>query len=666
MPLQDSFSSRRPSEQSSVPHAPKPNRLPKPPTRDDLEFTHSCAISNPNVPLGLMWKKGSKAYLLTVMSGVDSRRNEPAWVLHSGTDQERTVVWSYRSSDLNFIFARLGELGSNAPAPASDPVPVGLQSGEFPAWTNELPLGDVVLEPGTVFADHYEILSEIGVGGMGVVYRAADRKSNREVAIKLLHAHLVSDPVSKKRFEQEAHAAMTLAHPNLISVYHYGFSAQGLPFLVMEFIDGPGLDQVLKERRQLEITEFVDIFVQSTEGLAHAHDKGIIHRDLKPSNIMLLKEGDKNVVKILDFGIAKLLIRGDTSKQDLTLAGDILGSPLYMSPEQCKCDALDVRSDIYSLGCLMYHAISGVVPFEGENTLQTMGKHICDAPARLNIVRPDLVVPLKLQDIIFKCLEKAPENRFADVHKLHANLKVVQADLNPVHSSESLPVTNAPSLLLVESGDLPATTLQAALKVQQMLRAGSMTLVQASDALGRAHLAGGQINVLENAAHAGGNGIETPVEAILVEAGLITNSTWRTLLSVHQKMRSGHMTKEEALEELRKLQPPKVAVAVAPKKHDTDIVPKDVLEMIKHAGIISPQEIEEAARVANEEGTDLAKRLVALGKLDNKVLLAARQCLSLIENGRLQFARAIIALVYCHRCRVSFYEAVEELGWERP
>ena len=150
---------------------------------------------------------------------------------------------------------------------------------------------------------------------------------------------------------------------------------------------------------------------------------------------MLLNRSEGRAVKIVDFGIAKLLSLSE-SNQDLTMAGDLLGSPLYMSPEQCKGDPLDVRSDIYSFGCLMYHAAVGVVPFEGETPLQTLGKHICDAPPPVAALRPGMVLPPRLQHLIFKALEKAPENRFDSVLTLQQELIQLRSEMSPARTGE--------------------------------------------------------------------------------------------------------------------------------------------------------------------------------------------------------------------------------------
>lgn len=657
MPLQDSFS-RRPSDQSAASHAPKPNRLPKSPSREDLEFTLSCSRNNPGVPLSLMWKKLGKTFLLTVTAPEDLATPEAAWVLYGGADlSDRSVLWTFRTQDINAILPMLEEVDS-----AGEVI-----TGDHQTITGDNPVLDNALEPGAIFADQYEIVNEIGSGGMGVVLRAYDRKFDRAVAIKVLHLHLAGDQLSKKRFEQEAKSAMSLTHPHLIRVYHYGYSAQGLPFLVMEYIDGYGLDQLIARDGQLDLATFLEVFMQSCNGLKFAHEKGIIHRDLKPSNLMILKEDAINV-KIVDFGISKMIDKRQPS-QDLTLAGDIVGSPLYMSPEQCKGDALDVRSDVYSLGCLMYQALTGIVPFEGENPLQTLGKHICDAPRPLTTVRPELTIPAKLQSMVLKMLEKEPANRFASVQDIYTELEAVSEAINPKTAPDegAPPVVAAPSVacqILVDAGDLPATTLDAAKRVQKLLRAGAISLMQAANALGRAHLRGGQIDVAEDENAASDKpGIETPVEAILVEAGLITNAAWRTLLQLQQRIRSGQLSKEEAIQEYRKQHP---KAAETSTKKDVVPLPKDVLDLLKQSGVVSNEDVASVSSSANDDGTELAKRLVASGKLDNKLLLAARQCLSLIESDRLRMERAVIALNYCHRSRVGFYQAVEELGWERP
>jgi hypothetical protein len=321
----------------------------------------------------------------------------------------------------------------------------------------------------------------------------------------------------------------------------------------------------------------------------------------------------------------------------------------------------------------MYHAICGAVPFEGENPLQTLGKHICDAPTPFATLRPDVTIPDKIETLIFKAMAKEPEQRFDSIRQVRDELETLAAEYTPKLIEPAQPVAQHTSAcqLLVDVGDLPATTLDAALKVQKMLRSGSLTLTEATRALERAHLNGGQINVEEKPEEARAPmGIETPVEAILVEAGLISNSVWRTLLSLQQKIRLGQVTKGQALEEFR-LQHPKptvreVITAAVREEKPTFERPQNVLELLKHAGLVTKSDLEAIQAQEAEDGTEVAKRLVSVGKLDTKTLLAARQCLSLMESDRLRLDRAVIALLYCHRSRVTFYQAVDELGWERP
>ncbi|MGH9550160.1 MAG: hypothetical protein ACRD3W_12330, partial [Terriglobales bacterium] len=194
----------------------------------------------------------------------------------------------------------------------------------------------------------------------------------------------------------------------------------------------------------------------------------------------------------------------------------------------------------------------------------------------------------------------------------------------------------------------------------------AITLTEAAHSLSRAHLHGGKISIEPDESRQAEKGIETPVEAILIEAGLINNAVWRSLLQLHQKVRLGQMTRQQAAEEFRAQHPKPTVVAAKQEPAEPVSAPKDVLGLLKHAGIVSDADIASAGPAANEDQTELAKRLVTLGKLDGKLLLTARQCLSLIESDRLRIDRAVIALHYCQRSRVGFYQAVEELGWERP
>ncbi|HNM50533.1 MAG TPA: serine/threonine-protein kinase, partial [Candidatus Obscuribacter sp.] len=346
MPLQDSFSRKSDKPDQAQVRSPRPAKWPRVPTVEDLEFSFQRAKDSPGIPAAMSWKRTeSSNFVLSVTWETGGKGGEATWLLMAEEMGDNVVLWSFRSRDAGVIH-KLMEEAIQALDPTNQP------EDENAAQVQ------TVVKPGTQI-DHYEIVEEIGCGGMGVVYRGKDNMFERTVAIKVLHTKLLSDPLSKKRFEQEGRATIALAHPNLISVYHYGFSSAGLPFIVMEYVDGKGLDKTLEQVGHLEFGEFIEIFLQACDALGHAHERGIIHRDLKPSNLMLVNLGKKErLVKIVDFGISKILPHGRFPGQDLTNAGDVVGSPLYMSPEQCKGLSLDGRSDIYSLGCLMYQAIT--------------------------------------------------------------------------------------------------------------------------------------------------------------------------------------------------------------------------------------------------------------------------------------------------------------------
>lgn len=272
---------------------------------------------------------------------------------------------------------------------------------------------------GQVFANRYRIQSVIGQGGMSTVYKAQHTYMDRVVAVKLLHPHLVSDPISVQRFQQEAKAAASLSHPNIITVYDFGVTDEGLAFLVMDYLEGPSLGDLLDRTGSVPADEAIDIFRQVLKGLCHAHRKGVVHRDLKPRNMVLAVDEDGSVqVKIVDFGIAKVIPQDGGESQHLTQTGEVFGSPIYMSPEQCSGQTLDLRSDIYSWGCVMFEVLTGQPPFLGKNAVETMSMHVNDPPPAFKDVAPSVVVPQELQDVIFGCLEKQPKKRFQTANQV--------------------------------------------------------------------------------------------------------------------------------------------------------------------------------------------------------------------------------------------------------
>ena len=281
---------------------------------------------------------------------------------------------------------------------------------------------------GTTIAGKYQILTQLGKGGMSTVYKARNTGTQRMVAVKIMHAHLLSDQNSARRFHQEAKAASRLTHPNAISIYDVGTTDSGQPYLIMEYLRGVSLDHEITEQGRINANRAAHIFMQAVAAVENAHQCGIIHRDLKPSNIMLMNTlNDPDFVKIVDFGIAKILPQGEGESLRLTGTGEIFGSPLYMSPEQCRGEQLDARSDIYSMGCVMYETITGVPPFRGGNVMETMMLHTTESPPPVRDVQGDPVMVDHFQKIVFKCLSKNPEQRFQSMAELRHALEVAEA-----------------------------------------------------------------------------------------------------------------------------------------------------------------------------------------------------------------------------------------------
>ncbi|HEY9786669.1 MAG TPA: serine/threonine-protein kinase [Candidatus Obscuribacterales bacterium] len=275
---------------------------------------------------------------------------------------------------------------------------------------------------GTVIDQKYQILERIGKGGMSVVYRALQVAMGREVAVKTLQMGLSTDPVLVQRFMREVSLLGKLNHPNIVTVFDSGTSSQGQLYLVMDLLSGPTLQDVLRKYGNLKLERAQHIFMQIADALNHAHKRGIIHRDLKPGNILLQKD-DKgaDIVKVVDFGLAKL----GESNERLTQAGEIWGSAFYMSPEQCSAQEVDVRSDIYSLGVVMYETLTGRVPFQGRSFMETIGMQINDRPPPFSVVAPGLQIHDLVERAILRCLEKDPNQRFQTVADLKTTLLAV-------------------------------------------------------------------------------------------------------------------------------------------------------------------------------------------------------------------------------------------------
>ncbi len=551
------ISSKRMSGQS--PDTGEPEKsieagLQSPPGRSHLaSLMSSAAESPPHSQLVRFSLADGSRYLLTVTCL--TKDSEPMWVLSTDDEEPPTVFWSISTENpeqiYNLLLRRARNPSQRPSKPLIDTDEEHLQQGGAEATSNHGACGS----SGQIFLNRYEVIDEIGCGGMSRVYKAQDKKQDRLVAVKVLHPHLISEnrvrkKKPEKRFEQEFKATMALGHQNIVGVYDYGFTNEGLPFMVMEYIAGQSLEQLLRDQQKLKLTYFLTIFYQVCSALSHAHIRGVIHRDVKPSNIMLVKTNNVELVKLLDFGIAKIEPHGEETPQKLTQTGDVFGSPYYMSPEQCKGGTLDARSDIYSLGCVMYQAITGKRPFEGDNAYKTIYMHVNVKPTAFALARPDSSVPPTLETIVMKCLEKEPHMRYQTAQHL-------SLDLQKLSSQDE----------------------QEEDYITKQTRSGTFYAISPN------------------------TGKEQPANFL------------------------------------------------------------SVVKLLRQAGLISDSEFHKASLLDDAKRSELGQQFVSNGVIDNKTLHSAVQCQSLIERQILKVEKAIIALHYCQRMRISLEEALEELGW---
>jgi len=282
---------------------------------------------------------------------------------------------------------------------------------------------------GKVLADKYRIQAQIGSGAMGTIYKAEQTALSKTVAIKVLHKHLMGDAELLHRFEREARAASRLNHPNCVQITDFGSLSDGSMYIAMEFIAGIDLADLIERQFPLDHGRVIRIAKQICSALDEAHANGVLHRDLKPENIML--EDRRNApdhVKVVDFGIAKLEDGAARSKRSFqTRAGIVCGTPEYMSPEQARGEKLDARSDIYALGVLLYHVVTDRLPFEGKNPIETVTKHLNQAPDHPSQFRPDLPEPFG--ELIMTMLAKNREHRPPSVLDVSAELSRIEREL---------------------------------------------------------------------------------------------------------------------------------------------------------------------------------------------------------------------------------------------
>lgn len=275
---------------------------------------------------------------------------------------------------------------------------------------------------GIVVADRYRILSLLGVGGMGVVYKVEHVHIGKLMAMKLLAGSLSRDATVIRRFRREALAASRLSHPNTVQVFDFG-QANNLTYLVMELVNGEDLSLVLKRSGPLPAVRLAKLMVQICSSLKEAHAAGIIHRDLKPENVLLVSSKDikDELPKVCDFGVAKLRSAPDGSN-DATNQNTVVGTPYYMAPEQIRGEDVDPRADIYALGAMMYRLLTDAPPFDGPTPMVVFAKHLTENPQPPSIAFPSLNIPQTLDAIILKAMSKRPEDRFADVGVLQQSL----------------------------------------------------------------------------------------------------------------------------------------------------------------------------------------------------------------------------------------------------
>ena len=273
-----------------------------------------------------------------------------------------------------------------------------------------------------VLADRYHIMKKLGEGGMGQVYLAEHVKMGRRSAIKVMNPSMVHDPEAVARFNREAANASRISDSHVCAIYDFGETADGLIYLAMEFVEGEPLTELLTREGALPVARAADICIQVAAALQAAHDLGIVHRDLKPDNIMLTRSRDgADAVKVVDFGLAKA-VGGEGGGQKVTRTGLVVGTPEFLSPEQLSGDKLDGRSDVYSLGLVLFNMLTGTLPFPADSVQEAMIKRLTDEPAELIEVRPDLHFPPGLQQTLDTALARSPVDRYQSAAKFAHDL----------------------------------------------------------------------------------------------------------------------------------------------------------------------------------------------------------------------------------------------------
>jgi serine/threonine-protein kinase len=302
---------------------------------------------------------------------------------------------------------------------------------------------------GRTIAGKFLVEGLIGSGAMGAVYKARQIALDKTIAIKVLHSENADEPTFAARFQREAKAASRLNHPNSMAVIDFGEEPDGLLYIAMEYLDGRSLHRVLREDSPISTARIADILMQTLAALAVAHDMGVVHRDLKPENIVVLEGADddgrlRDIVKVCDFGIAKITdsraYRGTEERDSnapVTTAGFLVGTPEYMSPEQGRGDKLDSRSDLYSVGVILFEMLTGRVPFEAENAIGVVLKHITDEPPKPSSLVPS--VDPRLESVCIRALRKRLDDRYQSAREMRSDLRLMMEGRPLQHSVPELP-----------------------------------------------------------------------------------------------------------------------------------------------------------------------------------------------------------------------------------
>lgn len=354
---------------------------------------------------------------------------------------------------------------------------------------------------GNLIDEKYRVLSLLGSGGLGTVYKAEHAELSRIVAVKILRVDGLLSTDSKSRFEREARILASLKNQNIVSVYSFGLLDESHPYMVMECLEGTTLADELSKRGSLPWRRAVKISMQICSAVQFAHQQGIIHRDLKPQNVILLQQPEADFVKVLDFGLSRIThASGEQAPQKLTQTGTLIGSIHYMAPELCTGNKANERSDIYALACIMYEMLAGKVPFDGENPMSILHKHVNSTAEKLADT-----VPVELQQIIFKALQKEPNNRFNSMDELLSTLQLLNSgalSINDVEVKEQKKKSKKSSLLIpaavlasIAIGSLSVYSLQrksvpepvskknAAIEARRNASAKTEQLIQLSESL---------------------------------------------------------------------------------------------------------------------------------------------------------------------------------------